>query len=167
MAGAPATDPSLPAPLHSSPLAWTATIVRCRCYIADRSDHYPRCRESSNGSFSAGTRTSNKHLDLTQALIHTLTRGRLCRLLSRESCGLSGSFESNRTRAAPCNRVALRIGQRYHRVVKCRLNVGAAHRDIPPHSPSSSRRSRHLLSSIRLSGSSRLVCGPPRTTPCV
>src|SRR5687767_13541653 len=92
--------------------------MRHRRNIRNGSDPQPHGLDSTNGVFTAGTGSLNKQLDF----LYSQLLGSLDRLFrSKTRCewrAFAGTFKPSRTRTAPGNGIAFRVGNSDNRIIK-------------------------------------------------
>ena len=119
-----------PRALHSSPFRRPTSIVRHRCHIFDQRDVQSGGLNGANSGFTARARALNKNFHFVHAMSDSLTRGFLSHQRCRVSRAPAGTFEPASARGTPRDDRTLHVCDCHGRVVKRRLNMNHAHRDI-------------------------------------
>src|SRR5215470_10233049 len=121
--------------LHAPPLARPTTVVRNRRHVADRSNGEAGRLQGAQCRFTTGPRTRDLHFKRAHAVLLGLARHILACHLGRVRRRFARPLEAHGTGRRPCNRVALGIGNRDHRVVERRVHVGDARGNILAFTP--------------------------------
>src|SRR5271165_4159273 len=111
-------------------LARTAAVVRDRRHVANRGHVDARRLDRPQRRFAARTWTRDLDLERAHAVLGGLADRVLRGDLGGERRRLAGALESHRAGGRPRDRVALRVGDRDHRVVERRVHMGDARNDI-------------------------------------
>src|SRR5689334_15424717 len=105
-------------------------VVRDRGDVADRGDLEADRLQRPERALAARARALDLDLERADAML----RGLLARILGGDLGGigrrLAAALEAHHARARPGNRIALRVGDRDHRVVEARIHVGDARGDV-------------------------------------
>ena len=89
-----------------------------RCDFPNASYRKARSLQRPYRGFSSGARSFDKHIHLSQALVHPLSGRLLCGSLSRKGRPLSGTFEARCTCAGGHQDIPLGISQGDQGVIK-------------------------------------------------
>src|SRR5688572_30736548 len=115
---------------HTPALARPAAVMRYRRHVPDRGDREagrlqrPQCR------FAARTGARDFDLERAHAVFHGLLRRVLGGNLRRVRRGLARTLEAHGARRRPGNRIALRVGNRNHRIVERSADMRDTRSDI-------------------------------------
>src|SRR5579864_8514224 len=132
MRGAPPTPDTRS---YTPALTWPAAIMRNRSHVPNGGNGEPRRLQGTQRRFAARARPC--HLDFERA--HAVLLGLLSHILRRDLSRIGGRFarplETHSARRRPCNRVALGVGHRDHRIVERRIHMGDARSDVLAFAP--------------------------------
>src|SRR5579864_7626945 len=116
--------------LDSPPLRRTASVVRNRRHIANRSYFNSRSSQRTHGGLTSRPRAADANIHAPHPVISRHVGGIRRRLLSGEGRAFARSPESERPRTLPRQNVAIHIGNGHDRVVEGRLHVAEAMRHM-------------------------------------
>src|ERR1700722_6109505 len=109
--------------LHSTPLWWTAAVVRDRSRVFNVAHLDTGRGQSANGGFTSRTRAADPDLDAAHTVIARHYGRVRCGLLGGEWCALARSAESERAGTLPGEYVSGLIGNGDNGVVERSLDV--------------------------------------------
>src|SRR6476620_3506559 len=120
---------------NAPPLARPATVVRYRRHVADRGNR--KASRLPRAQRRLTSRARARHLDFegTHAVLLRLLGGIFCRDLGSVGRRLARALETHGPGRGPGNRVALRVGDRNHRVVERSRYMRDAWRDVLAFAP--------------------------------
>ena len=111
--------------------------MRNRCNVLDHLDFQTNRLQSTDGCFSASTRSLYINFYALESVFHSSLCSGFCCGLCCERSRLSGASEAESARACPADCITLCIGNGNDGVVECRLDVYCAVFDVLPFSPAS------------------------------
>src|SRR4051812_19283338 len=114
--------------LNAALLRRTAAVMRQRRDILDAADLQAGVLEVQHRLLAAGAWTLDLHLDLEHAVLARFGGGLLGGATGGERRALASALEPDRAGRRPRDRLAVRVGNRHHRVVERRLDVRDAAR---------------------------------------
>src|SRR5579864_3717415 len=117
-------------PLHPPPLRRPASVVGNRSHILDEADFQARRLQRADRGLPAGSGAFHEDLNRPDAVLHRLAGGVLGGQPGGERRALAGALEARGARACPRQHVALQVADRHNRIVKRRLNVRDARRNV-------------------------------------
>src|SRR3974390_1308358 len=117
-------------PLHATALRRTATVVRNRRRVLDRTDFDPGGCQSAHGRFATRTRAADANVHAADTVIACHVGGIHRRLLSGKRSAFTRSPETERSRALPRQHVAAGVRNGHDGVVERSLNVHQSVRDV-------------------------------------
>src|SRR5947209_115305 len=116
--------------LDAPALAWPTAIVRDRRHVADRGDGEARRLQRAQRRLASRARPRDLDLERTHAVLHRLLGGVFGRDLGGKRGRLARALEPVAARRRPGDRVALRVGDRDHRIIERRVHVRDARCDV-------------------------------------
>src|SRR5437868_2302462 len=115
-------------------------VVRDRGDVADRGDLEADRLQRPERALAARAGALDLDLERADAMFGGLLAGIFRRDLGRIRRRLAAALEAHHARARPGDRIALRVGDRDHRIVEARIHVGDARGDVLALAPSEALR---------------------------
>src|ERR1019366_2403957 len=109
--------------LDPAPFRRTATVVRNRRRVLNRTNVQAGRRQSPHRRLAPRPRTADPHIHNAHAVVPRLIGGVSGSLLRREGRALTRPAEAQRTRTLPRHRISVRIGDGNDRVIERGLNM--------------------------------------------
>jgi len=109
--------------LDTTTLLRTATVVRDRCHVSNRSDADTECTQGTNRRLATRTWTLDFDVQVLDTLFLCSTTGHFRSDLSSKGGRFTRAFETLSTRRSPRQGVALAVSDRDDGVVERRVNV--------------------------------------------
>ena len=120
--------------LNAPFLARTTSIVRNGRHVLDRLDIQTGRLQRRDGAFATTAGAFDPNVNFFHAILEGLFSRLLGRHLSGKWSALPAALEVARTAAGPAQSFALRVRDRYRRVVERRVNMGDPMRHITTNS---------------------------------
>ena len=141
---------------NATPFGWSATIVRDRRHVPNRSDGKPYRLQGAKSRFTARAWPLDLDLESAHPMFHGLTTGILGGHLGCIRCRFARTLEPLAAGRRPRDRITLRIGDRDHRIIKSRVHMRCARGDVLSFAPAKARRRCRRSSHLSLFRSCRL-----------
>src|SRR5437660_7242434 len=119
-------------PLDAALLRRPAAIVRQRGHVLDGLDRQPRRLQCGDRRLTAGSGAFHPYLDLLDSEFRRLIGASLGCALGRERSALAAPLEPDGPRRSKAKRIAVGIGNSWHGVIECRLDMGDSPANITP-----------------------------------
>lgn len=116
--------------LHTSTLAWTASVVWDWCYVFDLLYGHPCCLQSGNCTFTTGARSFDSDFNFLHSALGSFFGCLLSGYLPSERRAFARTLESAGSSTCPAKGITLCVSNGHSSVVKGRLDMGYRYGDV-------------------------------------